>query len=201
LAEHCAIPSVPLHHPPPGAKHIRAGEYGSYVLFPSRINGVKRQLLVIEALSCTRYPVHVAFLGVADTPEYGEQLQRKAIEAGVETRLTWLGGVSEAKKLELYSGCRAVIFPPLDEDYGYVTLEAMLAQKAVVTCTDSGGPLEFVQDGRSGLVCPPTPQAIAAALDRLWENPSLAMRLGQGGLERYMEMRIGWEGVLQCLLA
>jgi hypothetical protein len=25
----------------------------------------------------------------------------------------------------------AVLFPPIDEDYGYVTLEAMLAEKAV----------------------------------------------------------------------
>jgi glycosyltransferase involved in cell wall biosynthesis len=200
LSEHCSIASVPLHHPPPGAQNICAGEYGSYMLFPSRINSVKRQALAIEALSYTRYPVHLAFLGVADTPEYGGQLQRKAAESGVETRLTWLGGVTEEKKLELYSGCRAVIFPPLDEDYGYVTLEAMLAQKAVVTCTDSGGPLEFVQDGRTGLICQPTPHAMAAALDRLWEDPSLAARLGQGGLERYAEMRIGWESVLQCLL-
>ena len=201
LSEYCGIASVPLHHPPPGAQRIRSGEYGSYMLFPSRINSVKRQALAIEALSYTRHPVHVAFLGMADTPEYGEQLQLKAIVSGVETRLTWLGGVTEEKKLELYGDCRAVIFPPLDEDYGYVTLEAMLAQKAVVTCTDSGGPLEFVQDGRTGLVCLPTPQALAAALDRLWEDPTLATRLGQGGLERYAEMSIGWEGVLQCLLA
>ena len=41
-----------------------------------------------------------------------------------------------------------VIFPPLDEDYGYVTLEAMLAAKPVITCTDSGGPLEFVGASR-----------------------------------------------------
>jgi glycosyltransferase involved in cell wall biosynthesis len=201
LFENCGIASVPLHHPPPGAQRIRAGDYGSYMLFPSRINSVKRQALAIEALSHTRHPVHIAFLGAADTPEYGEQLWRKAAESGVETRLTWLGGVTEEKKLELYENCRAVVFPPLDEDYGYVTLEAMLAQKAVITCTDSGGPLEFVQEERTGLVCLPTPQALAAAMDRLWENPTLAARLGQGGLERYAEMRIGWESVLQCLLS
>lgn len=200
LSEHCGIASVPLHHPPPGAQHIRAGESGSYMLFPSRINSVKRQALAIEALRYTLHPVHVAFLGVADTPDYGEQLQRKVIELGIESRITWLGGVTDEKKLELYSNCRAVIFPPLGEDYGYVTLEAMLAQKAVITCTDSGGPLEFVQDRRTGVVCAPTPQALAAALDELWEAPALARRLGQGGLEHYVEMRIGWEVVLQCLL-
>jgi glycosyltransferase involved in cell wall biosynthesis len=201
LSEYCDIASVPLHHPPPGAQRIRTGEYGRYILFPSRINSVKRQALAIEALGHTRRPVHIAFLGVADTPEYGEQLQRKAAKSGAESRVTWLGGVTEEKKLELYSGCRAVLFPPLDEDYGYVTLEAMLAQKAVITCIDSGGPLEFVQDGQTGLICPPTPQALAAALDRLWEDPVLPARLGRGGLQRYSEMRISWESVLQCLLS
>ena len=161
---------------------------------------MKRQVLAMEALSHTRHPVHIAFLGVADTPEYGEQLRQKAVKNGVGARITWLGGVTEEKKLDLYSNCRAVIFPPLDEDYGYVTLEAMLAQKAVITCTDSGGPLEFVDHGRTGLICMPTPWELAQALDRLWEEPEVAARLGRGGLERYVEMRIGWEGVLQCLL-
>jgi glycosyltransferase involved in cell wall biosynthesis len=200
LSDHCGIPSTPLLHPPPGASRIRSGEYGSYLLFPSRINSVKRQELAIEALNHTRHPVHIAFLGVPDTPEYGEQLRLRAVKNGVEAHLTWLGGVTDEKKLELYSNCRAVIFPPLDEDYGYVTLEAMLAQKAVITCTDSGGPLEFVEHGRTGLVCMPTPQELAAALDSLWEKPAVAARLGRGGLERYIEMRISWDGVLKCLL-
>ena len=37
----------------------------------------------------------------------------------------------------------AVAYAPLDEDYGYVSLEAMLSSKAVVTCADSGGPRDF----------------------------------------------------------
>lgn len=200
LSEHCGLPSVPLHHPPPGAQHIRGGEYADYILFPSRMNAAKRQALVIEALRYTRYPVHIVFLGSADVPDYGTQLRRLAIESDVDARITWLGGVTEERKLALYADCRAVIFPPLDEDYGYVTLEAMLARKAVVTCTDSGGPLEFVQDGRTGLVCSPVPEALATALDQLWADPALAVRLGQGGLDRYVEMRIGWEDVVRCLL-
>ena len=50
---------------------------------------------------------------------------------------------------------------PWDEDYGYVSLEAMLSSKAVVTCSDSGGPLEFVEDRLNGLVCEPGPAAVA----------------------------------------
>lgn len=200
LRTHCGIDSTPLYHPPPGAEAIRGGEYGPYLLCPSRINEVKRQALVIAALARTRRPVRVAFLGQADTPEYGAQLRRAAEAGGAAARIEWLGGVSEARKLELYAGCRGVIFPTYDEDYGYVTLEAMLAEKPVVTCTDSGGPLEFVRDGETGLVCAPEAEAMAAALDRLWDDPALAARLGHAGRERYAALGIGWERVLRCLL-
>ena len=48
--------------------------------------------------------------------------------------------ISDEEKLRLYANCLGVIYPPLDEDYGYITLEAMLAQKPVVTTRDAGGP-------------------------------------------------------------
>ncbi len=56
-----------------------------------------------------------------------------------------------------YAHALGVIYPPTDEDYGYVTLEAMLAAKPVITCTDSGGPLEFVTNDETGLIAEPTP--------------------------------------------
>ena len=68
--------------------------------------------------------------------------------------------------IALYAGALAVVFPPFDEDYGYVTLEAFLARKPVITTTDAGGPLEFVEDGVTGLVCAPTPEALGAAIAR-----------------------------------
>ena len=40
-----------------------------------------------------------------------------------------------------------MVFAPFDEDFGYVTLESFLAHKPVITATDAGGPLEFVEDG------------------------------------------------------
>ena len=55
---------------------------------------------------------------------------------------------------------------PFDEDFGYVTLEAFLARKPVITAADAGGPLEFVVDGVNGASCAPTPEAIGAAINR-----------------------------------
>ena len=202
LQAFCGLPSTPIYHPPPDAPAFGAlqPEWGDFFLMPSRVNASKRQLLVLDAMERTRHPVRVVFLGAADDPATKAAVQAQAAHPALRGRATWLGGVPEAEKLRLYAGCRAVVFPPVDEDYGYVTLEAMLSSKAVVTCLDSGGPLEFVTHGANGLVCEPSPAALAEALDRLWDNPALARELGRAGHARYAEMGIGWDAVLGCLL-
>src|SRR5262249_15269336 len=103
--------------------------------------------------------------------------------------------------LELYARCLAVVYPPLDEDYGYVTLEAMLARKPVITCSDSGGPLEFVVDRETGLIADASPEALAAALDEVWETRESSRRMGDAGRQRFEEMQIHWPHVIERLLA
>src|SRR6185503_3778612 len=100
-------------------------------------------------------------------------------------RVAWLGQVSEESKRDLYARARAIIYPPIDEDYGYVTLEAMLAAKPVITCTDSGGPLEFVRDGQTGLIAGPTPEELSAAMDQLWQQSGQAREMGAAGRVLY----------------
>jgi len=93
-----------------------------------------------------------------------------------------------------------VVFPPLDEDYGYVTLEAMLSSKPLVTCTDSGGPLEFVDPGETGLLANPSAESMAEAFDWLWENRTEARRMGEAARERYANLRISWHTVVEGLV-
>jgi glycosyltransferase involved in cell wall biosynthesis len=113
----------------------------------------------------------------------------------------WLGYVSEEEKRSLFARALGVIFPPMDEDYGYVSLEAMLASKPVITCTDSGGPLEFVRDGETGLIADPTPAALATAMDILWDNQDQAKTLGAAGRAHYDSLEISWPKVVERLLA
>ena len=84
--------------------------------------------------------------------------------------MTLAGPLTEPQLLDHLARCRAVCFPPFEEDYGFVTVEAFASRKAVVTCRDSGGPAELVEDGVSGFVCDPTPQSLAAALRRLMDD-------------------------------
>ncbi len=200
LRQWSGVASTPLHHPPPGAERLRPGPYGDYILFPSRINESKRQHLAIEALALTRAPVRLCFIGAADAPAYDATLRARCTALGLDGRVTWRGEVGEADRLALYAGCLAVLFPPLAEDYGYVTLEAMLCAKAVVTTDDAGGPLDFVADRHNGLVCAPYPDAMAAALDRVWADRAGTEALGRAGRQRYGELGLEWSTVLDCLL-
>jgi glycosyltransferase involved in cell wall biosynthesis len=91
-----------------------------------------------------------------------------------------------------------VFYAPVDEDYGFATVEACGAARPVVTTSDAGGVLEFVEDGVNGLVRPPDPVALAEALDRLAADAALAGRLGRAG--RPKVVGITWERVVAALV-
>ncbi len=201
LKEFCGLDSTPLYHPPRGAERFRTGEFGDYFFYPSRLCELKRQELVLEALARTKRPVRMVFAGKPDNPAYMEKLRTMAERFRVSSRVEWLGLISDEDMLARYAGCRGVIFPPLDEDYGYITLEAMLSAKPVITCTDSGGPLEFISDGGTGLVRAPNAEAIAEAMDTLWEDRAFGQEAGQRGRARIDELGINWPNVIAKLLA
>ncbi|HEV3409834.1 MAG TPA: glycosyltransferase family 4 protein [Chthoniobacterales bacterium] len=200
LRRYCGIEATPLYHPPPNAHAFyTAPATGDYFFFPSRVSASKRQSLVVEALAQTKNKVRVRFAGVPDSPEYGNRLKHLAAKLGVESRIEWLGFLTEEEKRRQYAEAIAVIFPPMDEDYGYVTLEAMLSSKAVITCQDSGGPLEFVLPEKTGIVTKPWADALAPALDRLWEDRSRAAELGRMGRKCYQELGLSWSDVVNRL--
>jgi len=76
----------------------------------------------------------------------------------------------------------------------------MLTAKPVITCTDSGGPLELVEHEGTGLIVAPEPAAVAAAIDRLYDDSALVVALGQAGRRRYRELEISWERIVARLL-
>jgi glycosyltransferase involved in cell wall biosynthesis len=201
LREFCGIESTPLYHPPQNAEHFYVSKAEDYIFYPSRLCPLKRQTLVMEALALTRLPVRVCFSGVPDAPEYASELKEIANRKQVGQRVKWLGFISEEEKRERYAKAKAIVFPPVDEDYGYVTLEAMLSSKPVITCTDSGGPLEFVRHEETGLISEPTPSALADAFDRIWDNSKVAKSWGESGRELYDSMDITWSNVTERLLA
>jgi glycosyltransferase involved in cell wall biosynthesis len=201
LKRYCDLDSKPLYHPPPGADLFYTKKGEDFLFFPSRLCPSKRQSLLIEALGMTKEPVRVRFAGAADEPGFEKRLKSQARKIGVERRVEFLGEITEEEKREYYATCLAVIYPPIDEDYGYVTLEAMLAAKPVITCSDSGGPLEFVVDNVTGCITEPTPDALAAALDQMWRDRTSAAKWGETARVRYDELGLSWANVVRTLLS
>jgi glycosyltransferase involved in cell wall biosynthesis len=87
----------------------------------------------------------------------------------------------------------------VDEDYGYISLEAMLSSRPVITCDDSGGSLEFIRDGREGIVAESTPESLAKAFDQLYEDQQKARAMGEAGRRRYDDLDISWSNVVKEL--
>jgi glycosyltransferase involved in cell wall biosynthesis len=200
LRKYCGLEAEPLYHPPPDARNLASGTAEDFLYFPSRVNPLKRQHLVIQALAHTRTKVRVCFSRPDSEPGYDQTCLALARKLKIQKRVEWLGSVSLETKRDLYARALGVVYPPLDEDYGYVTLEAMLAAKPVITCRDSGGSLEFVCDRQTGLISEATPEALAAAMDELWENRAAAREWGAAGRDRYSSLHIGWDHVLEKLL-
>ena len=200
LRRYCDLNSEPLYNPPANADQFYKSSANDYLFFPSRITSVKRQWLVIQALAKCREPVRVRFAGDADTPAQKAECVHAIRDLKLGDRVEWLGSVSEEQKRDLYAHSLGAIFPPVDEDYGYVTLEAMLASKPVITCADSGGPLEFVVNHQTGLITQPTPESLAQAMDALWSDRRCAEAMGDAGRARYEDLRISWHNVVEKLL-
>lgn len=199
LKTHLDLEATPLYHPPPLAGQLETRGDNGAIFAPGRINPTKRMDLLLRALAKTPGSVRLRIAGVPERPAYLQTLRKLADDLGVSSRVDWLGGISDADLLREYGEARAVAFAPYDEDYGYITLEAMLAGKPVITTSDAGGPLEFLRDGQEGRITTPDPQAIAAAMTELSEDSALAARLGAAGRARYESFDIHWEHVVETL--
>jgi glycosyltransferase involved in cell wall biosynthesis len=189
------VPATGLYHPPPHASQLRQGPYGDYLLVIGRIETVKRVDLAIAAMAHVPAPTRLVVVGDGSQRAAAE---RTAVECGVRDRVVFAGALAGSGLIDLYVGALAVVYAPFDEDYGYVTLEAFLCAKPVITATDSGGTLEFVVDGENGFVCAPEPAAIGSAIARLATDRGLAARLGEAGLTR--ARHVTWDGVVERLL-
>lgn len=191
--------STPLYHPPKNAENFYLDDSQSYLFFPSRLTKIKRQELVLNAMAKTHHDVKVIFAGSADDGKYDQQLKHISETLGISHRAIFLNRISEKDKLKYYAQCLGVIYPPLDEDYGYVTLEAMLSSKAVITCSDSGGPLEFLKHKETGIIAESTPEALAQAMDQLWDNPNQSVTMGKNARNYYESINITWSNVIEKL--
>lgn len=197
------VPSEVLYPPLLRPERFTCRGYGDTIVYVSRVVHHKRQHLAVEAMRYTRTPVRLVLAGQADNASIRQHVYETIETYGLHGKVAFEDAwISEERKQELLADCLAGIYIPLDEDsYGYPTLEAFHARKPVITTPDAGGTLEIVVDGVNGLIPQSTPQAIAAAMDALYRDRARAAEMGEAGRRRLDELGIGWDHVVERLLA
>jgi glycosyltransferase involved in cell wall biosynthesis len=189
------IPSEVLYPPPPERTYQVDG-YDNFIFSVSRLHPLKRLDLLIEAFSFAKNKSLQCYIA-------GEGYQREELlslikQKKLEKRITLLGSITDQELIDYYARCKAVFFAPLQEDYGFVTLEAFRSHKSVITCKDSGGPAELVKNGETGFILEPEPEKIAHELDKLADDASLAEKLGAQAYQ--FSLSFTWENAINKLI-
>jgi len=162
-----------------------------YVLFVGRLT---RQKGVFDLLQASKRFLPgtqlVLAIGKPDEPGILDDLKR-AVKGRKD--VVWINSMLGQKEtIALYSGAAVAVTPSVYEPFGIVVVEAM-ACGAPVVASAVGGIREIVESGRSGLFVPPArPTELAAVVNRLLADRSLAQKLASNARRR-VEERFTWK--------
>lgn len=169
LARYLGRESV-IVHPPIDTSGYRWVEDGDFYLSVARLEPLKRVGLLIDAFR----GMPNRQLVVASGGSEASQLRQRAAGAA---NIRFTGWLEEEALQQLVGRCRAVLYTPVDEDFGMSPVEAMAAGKPVVGVAE-GGLLETVVDGETGVLIEGTPDAmkVQAAVEALERRGPSALR-------------------------
>ncbi len=204
LSQYNGIQGQALYPPLPQGQAYRSEEPQEYILSVGRLCGIKRVDLLLKAMPIVAPNYKLKIVGTEDEPGVLSYLQNETKKHSLEKRVEFLGRVDNDTLLSLYAKAFAVYYAPHDEDYGYVTLEAMASGRPVITAHDSGGTLEFVKDGVNGIVVAPDVQAIGHGINKLIAEPARTRTMGEQGRALMLELGLmtgGWDAVIEGLLS
>lgn len=194
LKKYNGIEAKALYHPPALMGQYYSGEYGDYILSVGRLDPVKRVDLLIRALPYCDKRIRAIIAGKGPAME---ELQKLSRTLKVEDRVDFLGYVPNEEILKLYANALAVCYTPVDEDYGYVTLEAFLSKRPVLTCQDSGGVLEFVSHEENGYISDGSPNELGEYINKLYLDREMVREFGENGFD--IVKKITWDHVVDEL--
>ena len=133
-------------HPPVGlVEQAQAATQSSaqreYFLYVNRLAYAKHPELAVAVCTKLELPLIVV----------GEGVIRPLLEEQAGPTVTFKGAVDDTELRTLYAGAAALLYPVEDEDFGIVPIEA-LASGTPVIAHASGGPLETLTDGETGIL-------------------------------------------------
>jgi glycosyltransferase involved in cell wall biosynthesis len=154
--------------------------------------GVLRYYKGLHQLVRAAQQVNAKIVVAGSGPEE-PSLRRLAAKLGT-SNVIFAGQVSDAEKVALIRGCRALVLPShlRSEAYGMVLVEAAMLGRPMICCEIGTGTSFVNADGETGLVVTPNdPQALATAMDRLLQDDCLARTMGFAARRRYERLFSG----------
>jgi glycosyltransferase involved in cell wall biosynthesis len=155
------------------------------------LKGYEYAVRTVRALLDAGVPAQLDVYGGDPLPPMHEPSDRARIlhtvsDLGLDDHVRVHGHVSTESLVERLRSAHAFVHSSVSEGLPVVILEAMACELPVVA-TDCGGVREAVRDGVEGFVLPPRdPDRAAAALERLWREPELRLRMGRAGRARVL---------------
>lgn len=120
---------------------------------------------------------------VVENKEHYTELRCLCDKLNLNDSVTFLRSFSDSEKRTLLHYCTCLLYTPDREHFGIVPIEAMY-MKCPVIAVRSGGPLETIEDGKTGFLCEPEPEKFADAMEKFVKNKMLKDDLGQAGKKR-----------------
>jgi len=196
---HAEILRAPINDP----ERFTGGPSEGYIFAGGRVNGAKRQHLLVEAVAHASKQVRLIVGGPPDTPGDArvlhETVERLGLQDRVRLDLRYLGRQEYA---DYINGALAVASLPFDEEsFSYVAMEAATAEKALLSTTDSGGVLGLARHGETGWVAEPTAQALASAISAVYADVKRTRKFGVAAKSLWESHGITWPATVAALMS
>ena len=202
LQHYSGFSSTVLYPPLNDPELFAGGPAEDYIFAGGRIDELKRQELLIQAMAKTPSNVRLKIAGPPGSAAIAERLTELVHTLGLTDRVSLdMRFLSRQKVAQLVNGAIACAYIPFDEDsLGYVSMEAAQAHKPVITATDSGGILGLVKDGATGWVVPPEASALAEALTKAVSKKRVSRALGHAHHQHWKSFGATWNDKIDRLL-
>ncbi len=117
---------------------------------------------------------------------------------GLIAHVTFLGNISRAETWRLRQNSEVYVLNSTYEGLPHTVLTSFVA-KIPVVATNIPGTDEAIYDGKTGLLVPPgNDQALADAIERIFDNPALGRELAENA-QKLLTEKFSWEAHLKIL--
>lgn len=120
---------------------------------------------------------------VQENVEYYKELNDYSNLHQLSNNISLLRSISDLEKIELLKLCCCLIYTPTNEHFGIVPIEAMYCERPVLA-TNTGGPLETVENGTTGFLIEENEEKFAEKMLKLVKDSSLCPIMGAAGKQR-----------------